>query len=89
MFATPVERSAAETAIRPTVFAAGALRADWHEQAVTQQKQEVVLREDLDPIHRGEEPSPSASASVTAQIGGICVTASVQQGVPAGLTHIS
>jgi len=89
MLATPVKRSAAETAIRPTVFAAGALRTDWHEQAVTKQKLEVVLREDLNPISRRQKPSPGSGAAVAADVRGILVTASVKQGFPTGLTNIS
>ena len=89
MLATPVKRSAAETAIRPTVFAASALRTDWHELAVTQQKLEVVLREDLNPISRRQKPSPGSGAAVAADVRGILVTASVEQGVPTGLTNIT
>jgi len=77
VLATPVQRSVAETAIRPPVFAASALGADRHKQAITQQKLEVVLRNGHDPVSRREEVGPSASAAVTANIRGVLVIASV------------
>jgi len=62
------QRSAAELAIAAAVFAAGALGADGHEQAVTKQDQEVCLGKDLYPLRRWQEEGSGTSAAIAPHV---------------------
>ncbi len=88
MLTPPVQRSAADSAITPSVFAAGALGTNWEKQAVAQRKEEVVVREDLNPFSRREQKAPRASTAVAVQVGSVLVAQAVQQRLLEGLADI-
>jgi len=77
MLTPPVKRSAAEPAIRPTMFAAGALRANGHKQAIAQQDQEMVFRNSPYPFHWQKQEGSCTSATVTPHISSILIAESV------------
>ena len=70
------------------MFAAGALGTNWEKQAVAQRKEEVVVREDLNPFSGREQKAPRASTAVAVQVGSVLVAQAVQQRLLEGLADI-